>query len=48
MNSDKNGHVFGVPFNSAPVGMWYRKDIFDKYNIKLPETYDEYLAAGAS
>ncbi len=46
MDSDKNGRVFGVPFNSAPVGMWYRKDIFDKYNIKLPETYDEYLAAG--
>jgi len=46
MNSDAAGHVFGVPFNSAPVGMWYRKDIFDKYAIKLPETYDEYLAAG--
>jgi len=46
MNSDKNGRIYGVPFNSAPVGMWYRKDIFDKYNIKLPETYDEYIAAG--
>jgi ABC-type glycerol-3-phosphate transport system substrate-binding protein len=46
MDSDKNGRVFGVPFNSAPVGMWYRKDIFEKYNIKLPETYDEYIAAG--
>ena len=46
MDSDKNGHVFGVPFNSAPVGMWYRKDIFDKYNIRLPETYDEYITAG--
>jgi len=46
MNSDKSGHIFGVPFNSAPVGMWYRKDIFDKYNIKLPQTYDEYIAAG--
>jgi ABC-type glycerol-3-phosphate transport system substrate-binding protein len=43
MNSDKNGKIYGVPFNSAPVGMWYRKDIFDKYNVKLPETWDEYL-----
>ena len=43
MNSDSNGHVFGVPFNSAPVGMWYRKDIFDKFNLKLPTTWDEYL-----
>ncbi len=45
MNSDGSGHVFGVPFNSAPVGMWYRKDIFDANKIKLPETYDDYLAA---
>jgi len=45
MNSDKEGHVYGVPFNSAPVGMWYRKDIFDANKVKLPETYDEYLAA---
>ncbi len=45
MNSDADGHVFGVPFNSAPVGLWYRKDIFDKNNIKLPTTYAEYLAA---
>ena len=43
MNSDENGHVFGVPFNSAPVELWYRKDILDKYNLKLPETWDEYL-----
>jgi lactose/L-arabinose transport system substrate-binding protein len=46
MNSDKNGRIFGVPFNSAPVGMWYRKDIFDKYSIKLPETYDDFIKAG--
>jgi ABC-type glycerol-3-phosphate transport system substrate-binding protein len=46
MNSDKNGRVFGVPFNSAPVGMWYRKDIFDKFNLKLPTTWDEYLQVG--
>jgi lactose/L-arabinose transport system substrate-binding protein len=43
MNSDKDGHVFGVPFNSAPVGIWYRKDILDKYKLKIPETWDEYL-----
>lgn len=46
MNSDAAGHVYGVPFNSAPVGMWYRKDIFDKYNLKLPETWDEYIQTG--
>ena len=43
MNSDANGRIYGVPFNSAPVGMWYRKDIFDANKISLPETYDDYL-----
>jgi len=45
MNSDKDGRIYGVPFNSAPVGMWYRKDIFDANKVKLPETYDDYLTA---
>ena len=45
MNSDKDGRIYGVPFNSAPVGMWYRKDIFEANKVKLPETYDDYLTA---
>jgi len=44
MNSDKNGRIFGVPFNSAPVGLWYRKDIYDKFGIAEQKTWDEYLA----
>jgi len=43
MNSDSNGHIFGVPFNSAPVELWYRQDILDKYHLKLPDTWDDYL-----
>jgi lactose/L-arabinose transport system substrate-binding protein len=43
MNSDENGRIYGVPFNSAPVGIWYRKDILDKYKLTLPETWDDYL-----
>ena len=45
MDSDADGHIYAVPFNSAPVGLWYRKDIFDRYRIKLPQTYAEYIAA---
>jgi lactose/L-arabinose transport system substrate-binding protein len=44
MNSDKDGRIFGVPFNSAPVGLWYRKDIYDRYGIKEILTWDDYLA----
>ncbi len=43
MNSDKNGRIYGVPFNSAPVGVWYRQDIYDRYGIGEAETWDEYL-----
>jgi lactose/L-arabinose transport system substrate-binding protein len=46
MDSDAEGNIYGVPFNSAPVGLWYRKDILDKYKLKLPETWAEYLALG--
>jgi lactose/L-arabinose transport system substrate-binding protein len=46
MNADAKGRIYGVPFNSAPVGVWYRKDIFDKYGVKLPETWDDYVKAG--
>lgn len=45
-NSDASGRIFGVPFDCGPVGMYYRKDIFDKYNVKVPETWDEYIEAG--
>jgi lactose/L-arabinose transport system substrate-binding protein len=45
-DSDASGRIFGVPFDCGPVGMYYRKDIFDKYNVKLPETWDEYIEAG--
>jgi ABC-type glycerol-3-phosphate transport system substrate-binding protein len=43
MDSDKNGRIYGVPFNSAPVGLWHRKDILDKYGLTLPVTWDDYL-----
>lgn len=38
--------VFGVPQDTGPFAMIYRKDIFDKYGVKVPTTWDEYAAAG--
>ncbi len=43
MNSDRNGRIFGVPFNSAPVGLWYRQDIADRFGLAEATTWDEYL-----
>jgi ABC-type glycerol-3-phosphate transport system substrate-binding protein len=45
MNMDSAGRIYGVPFNSAPVGLWYRKDILENNGIKVPVLWDEYLDA---
>ena len=45
-DSYAEGNIFGVPFDCGPVGLYYRKDIFDKYGAKLPETWDDYVAVG--
>ncbi|MFF5290166.1 ABC transporter substrate-binding protein [Paractinoplanes globisporus] len=37
--------VYGAPIDGGPMGMIYRKDIFDKYKIKPPTTWAEYEAA---
>ncbi|MDF7640195.1 extracellular solute-binding protein [Bifidobacterium sp. ESL0784] len=41
-----NKSVYGVPVDVGPVVMYYRKDIFDKYGVQLPTTWDEYEKAG--
>jgi len=35
--------VYGIPFGSETSVLGYRKDIFEKHNLKVPETYDELL-----
>ncbi|MBF9131655.1 extracellular solute-binding protein [Plantactinospora sp. S1510] len=37
--------VYGVPVDGGPMGMIYRKDIFDKYGITPPKTWPEYEQA---
>jgi len=37
--------LYGVPFGAETSILIYRKDIFNAYNIKVPETYDEVLEA---
>ena len=37
------GALFGVPFGSETSVLGYRKDIFDKHGLKVPETYAELL-----
>ncbi len=37
------GALYGVPFGSETSVLGYRKDIFAKHNLKVPETYDEMM-----
>jgi multiple sugar transport system substrate-binding protein len=37
------GALFGIPFGSETSVLGYRKDIFEKHHLKVPETYDELL-----
>lgn len=40
------GKMYGVPTSSAPQFTIYRTDIFQKYGLKPPATWDEFIAAG--
>jgi len=43
--SGPNGEVWAIPQDTGPLGMLYRKDIFDQYGIQVPTTWDEFAAA---
>ena len=43
--SGTGGEVWAIPQDTGPMGMLYRKDIFDKHGIQVPKTWDEFAAA---
>ena len=38
------GQLYTIPSDSAPAVMYYRADLFKKYNIPVPTTWDQYLS----
>jgi multiple sugar transport system substrate-binding protein len=34
--------VYAIPQDSGPMGLLYRKDIFDEHGLKVPETWEEF------
>ncbi|MDX3568088.1 ABC transporter substrate-binding protein [Streptomyces sp. ID05-47C] len=40
------GKMYGVPTSSSPNFTIYRTDLFKKYGIEAPKTWDEFVAAG--
>ncbi|MHB0928785.1 MAG: ABC transporter substrate-binding protein, partial [Candidatus Nanopelagicales bacterium] len=43
--SGPKGQIYGVPQDTGPMGLLYRKDIFDKYGITVPKTWEQFAAA---
>ncbi|MFI8895638.1 ABC transporter substrate-binding protein [Streptomyces paradoxus] len=43
--SGPDGEVWAIPQDTGPMGMLYRKDIFDKHGIQVPKTWDEFAEA---
>ena len=42
-----DGRIYAVPWDTGPVGIYYRKDIFEEEGVtKLPETWDEFRELG--
>ncbi|WP_043662751.1 ABC transporter substrate-binding protein [Streptomyces xylophagus] len=39
--------VFALPQDTGPMALYVRSDIFKKYDIAIPTTWDEYAAAAA-
>jgi multiple sugar transport system substrate-binding protein len=37
--------LYGLPQDSGPMALFYNHEVFDKYGIDVPTTWDEYVAA---
>ncbi|MCA0755796.1 ABC transporter substrate-binding protein [Paenibacillus sp. N4] len=44
LSTSANGKVYGIPAYGWYSGVWYNKEIFAKYNLTPPQTFDELLA----
>ncbi|WP_194919378.1 ABC transporter substrate-binding protein [Catenulispora rubra] len=42
-----SGAVYGVPQDTAPMLLFYRKSLFAKYGLSVPKTWDDYAKLAA-
>ncbi|MGI5500076.1 ABC transporter substrate-binding protein [Lentzea sp. CA-135723] len=43
----QQGKLYGVPQDIAPMGLFYRTDVFTQYGLTVPKTWDEYREQAA-
>ncbi|HEX3348373.1 MAG TPA: sugar ABC transporter substrate-binding protein [Acetobacteraceae bacterium] len=44
-SASSGGKCYGIPWDSGPVALLYRRDILEKYEISPPKTWDEFAEA---
>lgn len=42
---DFDGKIYGLPQDSGPMALFYNKEVFDQFDLGVPTTWDEYVAA---
>jgi multiple sugar transport system substrate-binding protein len=45
--SSDGAKVYAIPVDAGPMAMLYRTDLFDKYGLTVPKTWDEYATTAA-
>ena len=40
-----DGKIYGIPVVGNTLHLMYRPDLFEKYNLEVPQTYDEVISA---
>ena len=40
--ANRNGNIMGYPVCLNVLGVYYRKDIFEKYDLQVPQTFEEF------
>ncbi len=48
ISSQIDGETYAVPYVTQTLVLFYRKDLFDKYNVKVPNTFEELETAAAA
>jgi raffinose/stachyose/melibiose transport system substrate-binding protein len=45
LHGDKSKTVYGIPYAANASGVLYNKEIFARYGVPIPQTWDEFLKA---
>ncbi|WP_029067908.1 ABC transporter substrate-binding protein [Jonesia quinghaiensis] len=40
-----NDAIYGLPWGTGPMALFYNKAVFDEHGVEVPGTWDEYVAA---